>query len=158
MTLCLLASGPEDYPLLNGATWRGYMLPPGGLESPEVLTMLVGWSARLQAAQGWGSWLAVEGGEVVASLAIKNPATEGTVEIGYAVAPQRRGRGIATRAVMALMPVLVRHDVALVRAETAVANLASGRVLAKAGFHWHADAISDDDGPVILWQRDLRPA
>ena len=65
----LIASGPADYVALRGAThWRGYALPPGGLEPDAVLVMLQGWSARLVAAQGWGSWLAVRGGEVVASL------------------------------------------------------------------------------------------
>ena len=107
----LIASGPKDYADLIGAdTWRGYAVPPGGLEPEPVLRMLQGWAARLQAAQGWGSWLAVtelgpemEGvAEVVASLAIKDVAKDGRVEIGYGAARARPrdggGSGVGGRA------------------------------------------------------------
>ena len=131
--MILLATLPEDYRHLQpGALWRGFTVPEGGLEPPETLEMLVGWSARLQAAQGWGTWLGVAGGEVVASLAVKEPLAEGVVEIGYGVAPARRGQGVATAAVKALLPVLAGHGVQVVRAETAQGNPASGRVMRKA--------------------------
>ena len=91
--------------------------------------MLEGWSARLIAAQGFGHWLALAEGEVVASLVVKEPVSDGAVEIGYATAPARRGQGIATAAVQALLPVLRGHGVSLVRAETAKTNPASARVL-----------------------------
>ena len=71
--------------------------------------MLVGWSARPEAAQVWGSWLAVQADEVVASLAVKDPMSEQTVEIGYGVAPARPGQGMATDAVLALLPILSGH-------------------------------------------------
>ena len=117
--------------------------------------MLVGWSQRLNDAQGWGSWLAVSEGEVIASLAVKEPVTAGAVEIGYGVAAERRGRGIATMAVGLLLPVLAGHGVTLVRAETAVRNPASGRVLLKTGFQRWGGRVDPEDGALDLWQRNL---
>jgi RimJ/RimL family protein N-acetyltransferase len=155
----LIATLPADYRDLRGADqWRGYAVPPGGLEPPEVLDMLVGWSARLQAAQGWGTWVAVRQGEVVASLAVKDPVAGGAVEIGYGVAPARRGLGVATAAVRALLPVLAGHGVRLVRAETAQGNPASGRVMQKVGFVRVGDRLDPEDGMLDLWECRLSPS
>lgn len=153
--LTLIATRPEDYQALGGTDWRSYHLPEGGLEPPEVLEMLAGWTARLHAAQGWGSWVAAAAGEVVASLAVKAPMQDGCVEIGYGVAPMRRGRGLATAAVLALLPLLAARGVKLVTAETALDNPASGRVLTRAGFVQTGQRIDLDDGAVIQWQRHL---
>jgi RimJ/RimL family protein N-acetyltransferase len=148
----LIATLPEDYRDLRGADqWRGFAVPPGGLEPPEVLDMLVGWSDRLQAAQGWGTWVAVWRGEVVASLAVKDPLADGSVEIGYGVAPARRGLGVATAAVRALLPVLAGHGVRVVRAETAQDNPASGRVMRKVGFACVGSRVDPEDGVLDLW-------
>ncbi|MFI5680122.1 GNAT family N-acetyltransferase [Streptomyces cellulosae] len=62
------------------------------------------------------------------------PDEQGTVEFGYGVAPEVEGRGYATEAVRALLHHAfttgrVRHA----RADTAHDNLASQRVLEKAG-------------------------
>ena len=161
----LIASGPKDYADLIGAdTWRGYAVPQGGLEPEPVLRMLQGWAARLQAAQGWGSWLAVtepgpeiEGvAEVVASLAIKDVAKDGRVEIGYGTAPARRGRGHATAAVLALVAELADRGLMQVSAQTALANPASGRVMVKAGFRRVGHRLDAEDGTLIVWARDLR--
>jgi RimJ/RimL family protein N-acetyltransferase len=154
MSLRLVASTAADYPLLGAAVWRGWAVPPGGLERPEVLAMLGPWVDGLRQAQGWGGWLALEAGEVVASVAVKAPVAAGMVEIGYGVAPARRGRGVATRMVLALLPVLAGHGVARVRAETAEDNPASARVLVKAGFRDVGRGISAEDGPVIWWERE----
>ena len=148
----LIATLPEDYRDLRGADqWRGFAVPPGGLEPPEVLDMLVGWSARLQAAQGWGTWVAVWQGEAVASLAVKDPLAGGTVEIGYGVAPARRGLGVATAAVCALLQLLAGHGVRVVRAETAQDNPASGRVMRKVGFACVGSRVDPEDGVLDLW-------
>lgn len=154
--LRLIPSFPEDYQRLGeGGPWKGFALPEGGLEPPEVLEMLARWSARLQAAQGWGSWLAVAGGEVVASLAVKEPLAGGVVEIGYGVAPARRGRGLATAAVLLVLQDLAGRGVRAVRAETSPGNPASGRVLQKAGFAVVGERVDPEDGPLILWARQI---
>ena len=155
----LIASVPADYlALIGAARWRGFAVPEGGLEPVETLQMLHHWSVRLIAAQGWGAWLAVTGGEVVASMAIKDPVQDGVVELGYGVAPARRGRGHATAAVALLLPVLAGRGVRLVRAETAVGHVASGRVLIKTGFPRSGGREDAEDGFLDLWERDLQGA
>lgn len=154
--LRLIPSFPEDYQVLQaGGPWKGHTLPEGGLEPAEVLAMLARWSARLNVAQGWGSWLAVEGGEVVASLAVKEPLAGGAVEIGYGVAPARRGRGIATAAVLLVLEELAARGLMQVTAETSPGNPASGRVLQKAGFAVVGERVDPEDGPLILWAREI---
>ena len=94
----------------------------------------MGLSDRLNAAQGWRTWVGICDGEAVVSIAVKAPLADGSAEIGYGVAPQRRGRGHATAAVLAVLTELRKRNVLTVTAQSAVANPASARVLTKAGF------------------------
>ena len=80
--MLLIASLPGDYLALQAGKLREFRVPDGGLEPPDTLHMLQDWSARLQAAQGWGTWLAVAGDEVAASLAVMDQTVAGQVEIG----------------------------------------------------------------------------
>ena len=147
----LIASAPADYQALQGAVkWREFTVPEGGLEPPEILDMLPDWSARRMAAQGWGTWFAVQDGEVVASLAVKDQPVAGVVEIGYAVAPARRRRGIATQAVRELVEILVACGVTQVLAETGQENVASAQVLRKVGFDRVGQRLDTEDG-LDLW-------
>jgi ribosomal-protein-alanine N-acetyltransferase len=60
---------------------------------------------------------------------------DGTAELGYRVAEQAAGRGVATAAVRELSRLAVsRHGLRELRAATSDANVASQRVLIKAGF------------------------
>jgi ribosomal-protein-alanine N-acetyltransferase len=62
-------------------------------------------------------------------------AEDGTAELGYRVAETATGQGVATTAVQELCRVAPRrHGVRTVRAATSAANVASQRVLLKAGF------------------------
>lgn len=62
-------------------------------------------------------------------------AAEGVAVLGYRVAENFAGRGVATAAVRDLCQVAAeQHDVRTVRAATAHVNIASQRVLLKAGF------------------------
>ena len=152
----LIACGPQDFADLIGAQdWRGYGVPAGGLEPEAVLVMLQVWSARLQAVQGWGTWLAVAQGEVVASLAVKDLPRDGSVEIGFGTAPARRGRGHATAALGLVLSELAEKGLRRVTAETGLDNPASGRVVAKAGFQQIGRRIDPADGALTLWARDL---
>lgn len=61
--------------------------------------------------------------------------TDGTAELGYRVAERAAGRGVATETVRALCRMVPsEHDVRELRARTTPENVASQRVLAKAGF------------------------
>jgi RimJ/RimL family protein N-acetyltransferase len=74
------------------------------------------------------------------------------VEIGYAVAAERRRRGYASHAV-ALAVQAARSDARIRRlvAETAVGNLASQRVLEANGFAKTGASVDADEGEMIVW-------
>ena len=59
----------------------------------------------------------------------------GTANLGYRVAEQAAGRGVATAAVLDMCALAAdRHGLRTLRAATSHENVASARVLAKAGF------------------------
>jgi RimJ/RimL family protein N-acetyltransferase len=133
----------------------GLRLPPGGVDTPAILRWL---RRTLPKLGGYGSWLMVLNGEVVGLCSYKwPPTTQGDVEIGYAVAPARRGLGYASQA-SKLMIEAARRDprVRALVAETAVGNLASQRVLAGAGFFMTGRGWDDEEGEMIRWRLELR--
>ena len=74
-------------------------------------------------------------GTHVGEFCFKGIGEEGDVEIGYGVAEDWRGCGYATEAVAALVDwALKQSGVMRVTAETGPSNIASRRVLEKAGF------------------------
>lgn len=71
---------------------------------------------------------------VVGGVGFFGPPTDGSVEIGYGVVPSRRGRGYAIEAVRAMIDfAFTDAEVREVRAGVDVDNVASVRVLEKAG-------------------------
>jgi RimJ/RimL family protein N-acetyltransferase len=96
------------------------------------------WGSRLfvgdepEALVGWGGF--------------KGPPEDGTVELGYAIAPAHRGRGLATAAVRELVrEALADPSVHTVIAHTLPEAGPSPRVLEKAGFTFHGE-MTDDQG------------
>ena len=84
---------------------------------------------------------------------------DGTAVLGYRVAQQTAGRGVATASVRELCRMAAeRHGVRIVRAATSHDNAASQRVLAKAGFVPVGPAgPADLGGKSGTWyQRDLQ--
>jgi [ribosomal protein S5]-alanine N-acetyltransferase len=72
---------------------------------------------------------------VVGGIGFFGPPDDGTVEIGYGIVPSRQGRGYATEAVTEMLSLAWSDPhVAAVSAETDADNVASQRVLEKAGF------------------------
>ncbi len=62
-------------------------------------------------------------------------AEDGTAELGYRVAQEVAGRGVATATVRELCQLAAtRHSLRTLRAATSLANAASQKVLTKAGF------------------------
>jgi ribosomal-protein-alanine N-acetyltransferase len=85
---------------------------------------------------------------------------DGTAVLGYRVAQQAAGRGVATASVRALCQLAAaRHGLRTLRAATSHDNAASQRVLAKAGFVPVGPAAPADlGGKSGTWyQRDLQP-
>jgi [ribosomal protein S5]-alanine N-acetyltransferase len=82
------------------------------------------------------------------------PDASGTVEVGYGVNASARSQGVATQIVGALRGwALARDDVQRVRAETAVDNRASMRVLEKNEFTRVGERMDADEGAFFLWER-----
>jgi ribosomal-protein-alanine N-acetyltransferase len=72
---------------------------------------------------------------------------DGVADVGYRVAEQAAGRGLATAAVRDLCSLAAsRHGVRLLRAATSQENVASQQVLLHAGFHPVGPAGPEDLG------------
>jgi len=85
---------------------------------------------------------------------------DGTANLGYRVAQQAAGRGVATTTVRELCRIAAaRHGLRTLRAATSHDNTASRKVLAKAGFVPVGPAAPADlGGKTGTWyQRDLQP-
>ena len=139
----------------EAAAPEGLALPPGGVDTPPILRWL---RRTLPQLGGAGSWLMIDAGEVVGACGYKHaPTPAGDVEVGYGVAPERRGRGYA-RLAGGLLLEAARADprVRAITAETAVANAASQRVLAGQGFFKVGRGWDDEEGETIRWRLELR--
>jgi ribosomal-protein-alanine N-acetyltransferase len=83
---------------------------------------------------------------------------DGTAELGYRVAQHVAGRGVATATVRELCRLAAaRHGLRTLRAATSLDNVASQRVLSKAGFVpvGPADPAELGGQPGTWYQRDL---
>lgn len=86
---------------------------------------------------------------------------DGTAVLGYRVAKQATGRGLATAAVLELCALAARrHGIRVLRAATSESNVASQRVLLKAGFVAVGPAgPADLGGKTGTWfQREVQAA
>jgi RimJ/RimL family protein N-acetyltransferase len=98
-----------------------------------------------------GDWVVIEGGEPAGRASVHNlDLREGSGEAGYWVLPEARGRGLATRALLALSGWLFEEaGLHRVELEHSTANPASCRVAEKAGFAAEGvkrRALLHDDG------------
>jgi RimJ/RimL family protein N-acetyltransferase len=84
---------------------------------------------------GFGPWLLLEAAAVVGNAGFHGPPQDGVVELGYGLAPEVWGRGLATEAAGALVE-WARADgrVERIVADVEPSNAASQAVLAKLGF------------------------
>jgi GNAT superfamily N-acetyltransferase len=94
-------------------------------------------------------WLVVrrDDGRIVGDLGTHGPPdSEGCVEIGYALAPSTRGKGIGTAAVAALVSRLAAMPaIRRLTAVTGAQNTASRRLLERQGFHLTGPLPGTDD-------------
>ena len=154
--LALIAATDAHFAWLLGEAepLEGLRLPPGGIDEPWVFKWL---RRTLPTLGGCGSWLMAANGEVVGLCSYKVPPNgEGSVEIGYGVAPERRRLGYATRAVTLLLAAArVDERVSALTAETALANLPSQRVLEANGFTQVGSGMDDDEGETIVWRLEI---
>ena len=87
---------------------------------------------------------------------VRAPTDDGALMIGYGVAASARRQGIAGRAIAELLD-WARSDprVTAVKAETAIDNVPSRRVLEIKGFTLTGDRSDDEDGDLLTWHLSL---
>ena len=108
----------------------------------------------------WGTRLFVldEPPTLVGWGGFKGPPAGGVVELGYAIAPEVRGRGLAGQAVRALLlEAFSDGAVQAVIAHTLPEPGPSTRVLEKTGFAHDGDVSDGGHGRLWRWRHD-RPA
>jgi RimJ/RimL family protein N-acetyltransferase len=150
----IIETSRDDFAaLLLGRAPGALRLADTPVASHEVLQMLSGLAEQIGEAFSPAAWLLVEDDEIVGLCSVVRPPQGGVVEIGYGVAPSRRGRGVASRAVCDLVAwARTRADVLALTAETSTANPASQKALAAAGFVAVGERIDEEDGPLICWR------
>lgn len=153
--LVALAEGDEVFAERFGVPvelgWTGF---------PEALPYAVE-AARRHDADPWGTHLLFDDdGALVGFGGFKGPPANGEVEIGYAVAPSRQGRGIATEAARWMIERARAAGVDVVVAHTLAEVNASTRVLERCGFvcvGTTADPDGDVADDVARWELRSEP-
>jgi RimJ/RimL family protein N-acetyltransferase len=123
---------------------------------PEALPYALD-AARRHNADPWGSHLFFDDdGALVGFGGFKGPPVGEEVEIGYAIAPARQGRGLATTATRILIDWARHRGVPRVVAHTLATSNASTAVLIHCGFT-HTATLADPDGGVEddVWRWEL---
>jgi aminoglycoside phosphotransferase (APT) family kinase protein/RimJ/RimL family protein N-acetyltransferase len=95
------------------------------------------------------------GGALVGNGGWKGAPVEGVAELGYAVAPACRNRGIASGAVAVLLAQAAAAGLHTVVAHTLRETSASTRVLERSGFRLVGEEL-EDGVPVWRWERPVR--
>jgi ribosomal-protein-alanine N-acetyltransferase len=138
----------------------GSSVPDGWPEFPEAIGFTL---ERLQTAseadRSWSMQFFVDPatGRLLGSGGFATPPSERTVEIGYEIAPEFRGRGLGTAAARALIDFAVATgEVDHVLAHTLPGPNPSTGVLVSLGFEHTGDQEDRDVGVVWEW-RWIRP-
>lgn len=130
----------------------GTAVEPGWAGFPETVASL-GAVARSDSTSAWGLYLFLDDdGALVGAGGWKDRPTNGVAELGYAVAPARQGRGIATAVVRQLLDQARTSGLRLVVAHTLAERSASTSVLARCGFVKAAEILDPDDGAIWRWE------
>ena len=136
---------------------------PRGLYDPEFEPAFRSSLEELrQKPELFGFWTAlfVQDGEVCGVGGYKGPPdADGVVEIGYSIAAELRGRGLATAAARELVRIAFADArVRTVRAHTLAERNASVRVLEKNGFAFVRELIDpkEHEGPIWRWELQRR--
>ncbi|MEC4613029.1 GNAT family N-acetyltransferase [Tsukamurella tyrosinosolvens] len=137
---------PAEFERLIGAP-----IPDGWPEFPEAIehTLAV---LRNGVPAEWSMYLFFsEEGDLVGSGGYHGPPVGGTVEIGYEIAPEHRGRGLAVGAARALAARALAAGAERIVAHTLAAPSPSTGVLAALGFERADEVVESEDGPLWAW-------
>lgn len=111
-----------------------------GVLSERATAEFIDWSLQSYAHHGFGPWAVVEkaSGVLMGFCALNRESVDSVeeVEIGYRLAPQFWGRGLATEIVRAMLAYGFEHlGLRSIIAIVQPANVASVRVIQKVGFN-----------------------
>ena len=135
----------------------GVAVEPGWTGFPEALPILLD-AARADVDAEWRPRLFFDSdGVLVGNGGWKGPPDEGVAELGYAVAPTRQRRGIATAVVRQLLQQAREAKLRTVCAHTLGEENASTKVLTRLAFTRTAELNDPDEGRVWRWELDLQP-
>jgi ribosomal-protein-alanine N-acetyltransferase len=134
----------------------GIAVEPDWIGFPEALPHALE-AVRRRPDDQWGSHLFFDhaDGALVGFGGFKGAPERGEVEIGYAVAPARQGRGIATSAVAVFVERARAAGVTTVSAHTLGHENPSTAVLRKSGFRRVAELADPDLTTVWRWELAL---
>ncbi len=139
----------------------GYRVADGYLEFPEALPAAVQ-ALRDGMDPDWFSYLIIDPTTttVIGLGGFTGPPTDGSVEIGYSIAPAHRGRGHATEAARRWVGIATARGVTLVCAHTLAEENPSTAVLRRLGFRRIAELTDPEVGAVWRWELtpDTRPS
>ena len=115
-----------------------WLRPAAQLDDPWTAEECDAWAAGKAAhwaAHGFGPWLWLDAGRAVAhgGLSFTVADRRAEVEIGWFVARERWGQGLATQIARAALDLAAERGIEGVVAFTRTDNVASGRVMEKAG-------------------------
>ncbi len=118
--------------------------------------MLAALSARIGEVFAPNAWLVLEQNCLVGLIALVAEPEGREVRVGYGIAEDQRGRGLASAATQALLGIMqAQAGVDAVLAETSVDNPASQQVLRNAGFVEVGKRIDEEDGELICWRTSV---
>ena len=157
MTLLVRATDAHfAWMLGEGPAPDGLRQPPEGVDEPAVLRIVRRLNAGLEEAGRDECWLVVSDGEIVGLCGLVRPPQDGDGEIGFGIAPSRRGKRLGARAVRLLVEaVQQRGKLRTLSAEAAETNQASQTVLARSDFVRTGEREDRDEGLMIQWARAL---
>jgi RimJ/RimL family protein N-acetyltransferase len=135
------------------APWvTGYPLDGDARACVAYLSQLAA-EAGADGSSPFGYYQMLEDGVVVGGIGFHGPPAGNVVEVGYGVAEEARGRGVATRALLLLLEVAAGlAGVQRVVGRTEESNVASQRVMLAAGMRFVGR-----DPEYLHFQIDLRP-
>jgi RimJ/RimL family protein N-acetyltransferase len=134
----------------------GWSVTDGYVEFPGVIEHALA-TLRSGADPRWATYLIVHDTDaaLIGIGGFKGAPVDGTVEIGYAIAPVYRKQGHATSAARAFVEIARADGVRTVVAHTLPEHNASTKVLTRCGFDHVGDAVDPDEGPVWRWDLAL---
>jgi RimJ/RimL family protein N-acetyltransferase len=133
----------------------GVPVEPDWSGFPVALPLVLA-AARKDGPHEWGPHLFFDDdGALIGIGGWKGAPVDGAGELGYAVAPARQGRGVATAVVRELVGRARVAELRMVYAHTLAQESASTTVLTRCAFTKVGEFVDPEDGPVWRWELDL---